>query len=222
MQPPTRRPTSPPLGRTRFAILAAVVLVLGHELVLRLGYGPAADASIALRATSHGLAWLLQALAALLATVGLAVVVLARLQRLRGRLASRAAAIPALSRPDRRELLILWERLFAVALIGFIVQENLEHALIHGHLPGLSMLYGGQYVATIPVFALLALAGAVIAGLARRRIEALEAAVRAADAALPRPAHRAQQPLPPRDLRTGTLLLIGSLSRRGPPPGLRS
>jgi hypothetical protein len=185
--------------------------------VLRIGYGPGADASIALRATSHGLAWLLQALAALLASAGLAVVLMARLQRLRGRLVSRAAAIPALSRPDRRELLVLWERLFAVALIGFIVQENLEHGLVHGHLPGLSMLYGGQYVATIPVFALLALAGALIAGLARRRIEALEAAVRAADAALPRPVRHAQQPPPPHDLRTGTLLLIGSLSRRGPP-----
>jgi len=213
---------SPPLGRSRFAILAAVVLVVGHELVLRIGYGPAADASIALRATSHGLAWLLQALAALLATAGLAVVVLARLQRLRGRLVSQAAPIPARSRPDRRELLILWERLFTVALIGFIVQENLEHGLVHGHLPGLSMLYGGQYVATVPVFALLALAGALVAGFARRRLAALEAAVRAADAALPRPLRQALQPLPPRDLRTGTLLLIGSLSRRGPPLSVRS
>jgi hypothetical protein len=213
---------SPPLGRSRFAILAAVVLVVGHELVLRIGYGPAADASIALRATSHGLAWLLQALAALLATAGLAVVVLTRLQRLRGRLASQAAPIPARSRPDRRELVILWERLFAVALIGFIVQENLEHGLVHGHLPGLSMLYGGQYVATVPVFALLALAGALVAGFARRRLAALEAAVRDADAALPRPVRQAHQPPPPRNLRTGTLLLIGSLSRRGPPLGVRS
>lgn len=213
---------SPPLGRSRFAILAAVVLVVGHELVLRIGYGPAADASIALRATSHGLAWLLQALAALLATAGLAVVVLARLQRLRGRLVSQAAPIPARSRLDRRELLILWERLFAVALIGFIVQENLEHGLLHGHLPGLSMLYGGQYIATVPVFVLLALAGAVVAGFARRRLASLEAAVRAADAALPRPVRKAHQPSPPRNLRTGTRLLIGSLSRRGPPLSVRS
>ena len=213
---------STPLGRSRFAILAAVVLVVGHELVLRIGYGPAADASIALRATSHGLAWLLQALAALLASAGLAVVVLARVRRLRGRLASRAATIPALSRPNHHELLVLWERLFAVALIGFIVQENLEHGLVHGHLPGLSMLYGGQYVATIPVFALLALAGALVAGLARRRLATLEAAVRAAEAALPRPFRQAPRPLPPRDLRTGTLLLIGSLSRRGPPLAPRS
>ncbi len=205
------------LDRSRFVILAAFILVIGHELVLRIDYGPGADASVALRATSHGLAWLLQAAAALLATAALAVVVLGRIGRLRARLTTRSMSLPALARPGRRELLVLWERLFAAALIGFIVQENLEHALLHGHLPGLSMLYGGQYVATIPVFALLALAGAIVAGLLRRRLETLEHAVRSAEYGAPRAARRLAHPRPARDLRTATLLLIGSLSRRGPP-----
>jgi hypothetical protein len=210
------------LDRSRFAILAAAVLVLGHELVLRIGYGPGADASIALKATSHGLAWILQAVAALLATGGLALVVLARIRRLRNRLTQQAAAIPALSRPSRRELLGLWERLFAVALIGFVVQENVEHGLLHGHLPGLSMLYGGQYVFTIPVFVLLSLAAALLGATLHRELATLEASVAALDRSLPRPVRLitplGRDPQP----RSRALLLSAAVPRRGPPTLVRA
>lgn len=206
------------LDRSRFIILAVAVLVLGHELVLRIGYGPGADASIALKATSHGLAWLLQAAAALLATAGLAVVVVARIRRLRSRLLASVGARPALARPARRQLLNLWERLFAVALVGFIVQENLEHGLVHGHLPGLSMLYGGQYVFTIPVFALLALAAAFLASLAGRELATLERAIAAVVRRLPRAA-RSHAPVPPDPERQLRRLVVAARPRRGPPLG---
>lgn len=205
------------LDRSRFIILAAAVLVIGHELVLRIGYGPGADASLALKGTSHGLAWLLQAATAWLATIGLAVVVISRIRRLRAHLLDRIGHVPALARPSRRQLLVLWERLFAVALIGFIVQENAEHALMHGHLPGLSMLYGGQYVFTVPVFAVLALAAALVAALVGRRLATLERAVAEAERQLPR-ALRNLAPVPADpDRRARALLISAALQRRGPP-----
>jgi hypothetical protein len=204
------------LDLPRFLILAAAVLVIGHELVLRIGYGPGADASIALKATSHGLAWLLQAATALLATAGLLIVVVARIRRLRTRLFATVGHVPALARPSRRQLLVAWERLFAVALIGFIVQENVEHGVVHGHLPGLSMLYGGQYVFTIPVFALLALAAAFAASLVGRELATLERAAAEAERRLPRPARRlAPVPCDP-DWRPYALL-FAAVPRRGPP-----
>lgn len=205
------------LDRSRFIILAAAVLVVGHELVLRIGYGPGADASIALKATSHGLAWLLQAAAALLATAGLLIVIAARIRRLRARLSAHIGQLPALGRPPRRQLLVLWERLFAVALIGFIVQENLEHGLVHHHLPGLSMLYGGQYVFTIPVFAVLALAAALVASLVSRELATLEEAVADAERCLPRAALRLAPVRADPDRRLRALLIAAAISRRGPP-----
>jgi hypothetical protein len=204
------------LDRSRFVILAAAVLVIGHEVVLRIGYGPGADASIALKATSHGLAWLLQVATALLATAGLTLVVVARIRRLRNRLFHSLGRVPALARPSRRELLVLWERLFAVALIGFVVQENVEHGLIHGHVPGLSMLYGGQYVFTIPVFAVLALVAAFVASLAGRELAILERAVAEAERRLPRAA-RSLAPVPPDPDRQPLALLVAAVPRRGPP-----
>jgi hypothetical protein len=206
-----------PLDRSRFAILAGAVLVIGHELVLRIGYGPAADASIALRATSHGLAWILQASAALLATAGLAFVVLARIRRLRQRLLHRVVAMPALARPSRRALLGLWERLFTVALIGFILQENIEHGLLHAHLPGLSMLYGGQYVFTIPVFVVLSFAGALVGWALGGELVALEEALAAIEQRLPRAPRSSTFSPPQHDLSPRALLLASALPRRGPP-----
>jgi len=206
-------------GRLARMLLLAPVVVLGHELVLWVGHGPGASVAASLRATGHGTAWVLTATAILLAAVAAGIAVAGRIGALRRRLQGLAARLPSHRRLDNRELASrLWWS-FGLSVIGFLVLENAEHATVHGHLPMLEPLIRGQYVATIPIFAVLALVAAALSLLVHGRLRTLEVEVRRAErTCLPR-APRATHWPPPRalDLRAVTQLTAGSWSRRAPP-----
>ena len=79
----------------------------------------------------------------------------------------------------------IWLRLFAVVALGFVLQENVEHIISHGHAIGLGALLGPEYPLALPVIGLVtALAGSVAAAV-RRTEGALLAII---SAALHRPA----------------------------------
>jgi hypothetical protein len=100
--------------------------------------------------------------------------------RLRG-LASRAAAsrgpVSARAAHSFQRYLVLCARLFAVVALAFLVMENLEHFVSHGHLPGLGALLGPEYPLAIPVLAAASAVGAFLAGLVRERERALLARI---------------------------------------------
>jgi hypothetical protein len=180
----------------RFAVLVLAVLVPAHDLVFLAAFGGHVHAH-ALEATGHGAYWLAIWIAMLLAVVATAVVVLHRSQRLRRELGRLGGIHVSAPRPARLAAAIarLWVALFATAIVAFVIQENLEHYGLHAHLPGLDVLFVGEYQWTIPVFAALALAAAIAGSLSVERLAALVRAVRTA-ARPARPARRT--PRPPR------------------------
>ena len=87
-------------------------------------------------------------------------------------------------------------RLALAALVLFFVQENVEHYLHHaGHVPGLGVLLGPEYVATLPIFFTVAVVVALVTALLRLGLAALERLVdqatrRRPERDVPRPAGR--------------------------------
>jgi hypothetical protein len=195
------------------AVLALVVLVVGHDVVFAIGHG--ADAvSDALRDSGHDPYWRWVGLAGLLTVAALLGWGAARWRALGSRL--RAATVPGLGRighrwrrPPAGAVAWLWLRLFAVALLLFVVQENVEHFFRHaGHLPLLGVLTDLEYRAALPAFALVALVVAVLAASLGARIASLERAVAIVERWAPRP--RRDEPAlvldePPRLRRTNSL-----------------
>lgn len=183
----TRRP---PLTRSltavvRFAVLAAAVWVSAHDLVYLAAHGVAGHRH-SLEASGHGGYWVAIGFAVLLGMAALATLTAQRSQALRRRLADRGGvrvqrlAIHALLRRIASLSLLL----FVACLAVFVVQENLEHFVHHaGHVPGLGVLYAGEYAATLPIFAALALTAATIGTFAIERLRALAEAVARAERA---------------------------------------
>ena len=154
------------MGRLRFALLVAVILVVGHDLTYAAGNG-VGGLGEALRGAGHDGYWA----PTVLLVVGLAAIGVAAIVWQRGRLVRRMRALEARRRRTGLHAAFgaptLWLaiRLLAVALATFIAQENLEHYTTQGgHLPGLGVLADQGYAATLPIFAGLA---AILAALAR-------------------------------------------------------
>ena len=109
------------------AVLALAVLVVGHNLVFLLTYGP--QYSVALVRSGHDGRWndtvrdVLAASGMLAAAATLRLAYLYRLVRL-------ISPVSGSGRPSLgayvRVLLPFWGRLFAVSLLLFVLQENLE------------------------------------------------------------------------------------------------
>ena len=57
--------------------------------------------------------------------------------------------------PTGRRFAAIWLRLLAVVAIGFVIQENVEHVIAHGHAPGLGALLGPEYPLALPVIGLV-------------------------------------------------------------------
>jgi hypothetical protein len=206
------------VDRRRLALLAVLVAVLGHEAALAIGYGPGAQLSAALRSTEHGLGWVLTVLSTVLAGGAALGVAAWRLRGLRVRLARMGVALPARGGGRLSDVLAVAHRIFAAAILLFLLQENAEHALLHGHLPGLDALLAGQYVATIPTFVLLSLAVATVAVLLAGRTSELVRALSAAVRTLPRPPATVARPRPRMaDVRARTWRMLGPSGRRAPP-----
>ncbi|MGH2383059.1 MAG: hypothetical protein ACRDG7_17805 [Candidatus Limnocylindria bacterium] len=201
--------------RLAFWALAGVALFLSHDAVFTVQVGPGESLTRVLREAGHDY-WGLASLALGIIGLTLAIGALARLLRLR----QRAAEIGATPRPARwSRLPAVWLRLFAVVCIGFLVQENVEHALTHMHVPGLGALLGPEYPLALPVIALITALGALLAtvvgGMERELLAAIADALRQAFGHAPR---QHQRP-PTRPSVTRISPLAFAIAGRAPPRG---
>jgi hypothetical protein len=205
-------------GRRRLVLLAALVSIVGHEVALSLGNDPMARLSGSLRATEHGPGWLITVVTVAFAAVAALVIAAWRINSLRRRLLAASSAVPWSVAPARADVLRAWLRIFTLAILAFLLQENLEHLLVHGHAPLFEPLVAGQYVATLPIFAALALLSAATSLRLGRRIDHLAAAVLAAARHATRAPRRVSRPSARLDdLRVTWRRTTGLVVRRAPP-----
>ena len=152
------------MGHLRFALLVAVILVVGHDLTYAAANG-VGGLSAALRDSGHDGYWA----PSVLLVVALAGIGVAAMLWRRGRLVRQMRAQDARRRQTSLRAafgaptFLLAIRLLVVALVIFIGQENFEHYAAHGgHLPGLGVLAGEGYAFTLPAFAGLAVVLAAV------------------------------------------------------------
>ena len=165
--------------RIAFWALAAVGLLISHDAVWLIQLGPGEPLAAALRGGAHGY-W--AAVSGGLAVVGLvtAAVVASRIWTLRRRaMTVGMGGRPIRSTPYAARAASAWVRLLPVVAIGFVLQENVEHAFGHGHLPGLAALVGPEYPLALPVIAAITLLGALVAGAVLTVEDELLATIRA-------------------------------------------
>ena len=163
---PTRRTMAPMQISLRFLVYVMAVVLAGHQLVYAASYG-VRGVDQALSSAGHGAYWLITAaLVSLALATGVLLgmrrwMALRRQLRVAARFRRRHGSIDW--RTVRASVLHLAPRLALSALAIFLVQENLEHSAYDGgHVPGLGVLIGSEYTATIPIFALVA---ALVAGI---------------------------------------------------------
>jgi hypothetical protein len=202
----------------RFALLTAAVWVAAHDLVYLAAHGVGGYRP-ALQASGHGGYWVAMGVAAVLGAGALATLALQRSHALARRLVQLGGlrVRPSSSARLVARIARLWLLLLVASLAIFIAQENLEHLTQHaGHVPGLEVLYGTEYHATLPIFAALALAAATIGSLAIERLRALAEAVARAERA-PWPERRPRRPAPPDAPRVRDQRSAPDLGRAPPP-----
>ena len=174
-------------NRLAFWALAGLALFAAHDAIFLAQLGPGRQLTEALRTAGHGY-WTVASL--VLVTVALLAAIATGL-RVRG-LRRRAAAVGAIPsvRAYRQRLIRAWWRLAVVVALGFVIQENVEHLVVHGHLPGLGVLVGPEYPLALPIIGLVTGAAAILAALVMRTqaalIEAIEAALRGTPRRAPR------------------------------------
>ena len=201
--------------RLAFWALAGLALLVAHDATYLLQVGPGEAVVAALRTAGHGY-W------------GAASIVLATIAIVAGawtwlgmrRLEKRARELAAEASKPRfaRRVLGTWLRLAAVVAIGFLVQENVEHFVVHGHAPGLGALIGPEYPLAIPVIGLISGCAAIIAAVVGSRREALVVAIEAALRRLLRPPRIAARP--PARLLAGIGSVLATRGACRAPPAL--
>jgi hypothetical protein len=148
--------------RFAFWALAGVALLASHDAIWLTQVGPGEALTQALRHGGHDY-WGI-ASAALTATgIGAAIWASLRLLRLGRRPSGHRRSGRLSARPYLRRVGGAWVRLFAVVAIGFVLQENVEHGLMHGHGLWAGALIGPEYPLAVPVIAVITLLGALIA-----------------------------------------------------------
>ena len=172
--------------RFRLATLAAVAFVLAHDLVFLLTDG--GSFGLALARTGHGDQWtgtviVVAGLALSLAFAG--AVRLMRLSRLAAELDAGEISVRE-GRPSDllSHLLKAWLLILPVALVLFVIVENLEHLSVGLPAPGLSVLGSTQYHSVLGVFAVVSILAALVDALYRWRRDVLVARIEAARARL--------------------------------------
>ncbi len=203
--------------RLEFLTMVLVSLVVAHNVVFLLAYGPGADDALA--HTGHGEEWQMAVAIVLFAGACLLGITLWRLRQLglltRNLEAHGHGLIPR-SSPFGHDLINLWARLSSVTALALVVQENIEHLQANLPLPGLTVLGSSEYPDALLVIVGIALAVALVASLIRWRHAVLIARLAAAIVRLRlRPEGRPRRPTGP-DLRPGAIL-GRSLAVRGPP-----
>ncbi|HJP71154.1 MAG TPA: hypothetical protein VJ975_05495 [Candidatus Limnocylindria bacterium] len=200
-------------GPIAFWALAGIALLVSHDTIFIVQYGPGEALTRTLRGAGHAY-WTIASLA--LAAIGLAVGASFALRLLRLRHQARGLAA-ARTRPEGwgRRLIVTWGRLFAVVAIGFVIQESAEHFAMHGHAIGLGALIGPEYPLALPILALVSLAAAVVAVYLIAVEVALEATIAAA-VSHPRAPLRIMRP--PLDLGVTRIpVLARAAAGRAPP-----
>jgi hypothetical protein len=177
-------------SRLAFWLLGAVALAVSHDAVFLAQTGPGHDLVAALRSGGHAY-WAILSFG--LAVLGLAVGIgsLLRLHRLRrwaDALGERHGPMPSATYLARA--FGVWARLFPLVVLGFLLQENAEHLVAHGHLIGLAALGGAEYPLALPVIGAISLLAALTTGAfsiaERELIVRIAAALRAVRARAPR------------------------------------
>jgi hypothetical protein len=149
--------------RLAFWALAGVALLVSHDAIWLAQVGPGEALTSALRHGGHAY-WdtASRALTAFGLVAGLWAAV--RLLRLRRRaFDGRAVPAAAQAHPYLRRAGGAWLRLFTVVAIGFVVQENVEHAFAHGHGLLAGALVGPEYPLAVPVIGAITLLAALVA-----------------------------------------------------------
>jgi hypothetical protein len=149
--------------RLAFWALAGIALLVSHDATWLAQVGPGESLTALLRHGGHGY-W--GAASAALTAAGVVGALWAgvRLYRLQRR--STGAAMPGStrrSRPYLRRVAGAWLRLFGLVAIGFVLQENAEHAVVHGHGLWAGALIGPEYPLAVPVIAAITLMAALLA-----------------------------------------------------------
>jgi hypothetical protein len=223
MERVTAQSPTPPAGRTgvsgavRFASLALLVLVLGHDLTYLAASG-FDGLGIALTRSGHGAYWPFTWLVAVAGVMTLIALAATRAVSLLRRMPGNRVLAVARSgiRSWSAELLRTWPRLALVALLIFVAQEGTEHFVVHGgHVLRPTDFVTGVYAATLPAFAIASLLVAGVSALFRRAIRALEEAVQRV-AILPRPGAALPAPVVPRLARIRSSLATPDIGRAPP------
>ena len=206
-------------NRLAFWALAGLALFVAHDAIYLIQIGPGEALAATLRTAGHGYwGWASLVLSAVALVAGISICL--RMRHLRRR-ASGLGATRQSSGSVARRFLIAWLRLAAVVAVGFVIQENVEHAIIHGHVPGVGALLGQEYPLALPVIGLISAIAASVAAIIGRTQEALVLAIKAALSRPPRALLAG--PRPPARLAAA----IGSVlahpgAGRAPPTGVVS
>ena len=166
-------------GPIAFWALAGIALLVSHDAIFFVQYGPGESLTAALREAGHAY-WTVASLGVAVIGALVAASVAFRLLHLRRR-ARRLATVgtPVPSGWPRR-LLMTWGRLLAVVAIGFVIQESAEHFAMHGHAIGVGALIGPEYPLALPMLGLVTLAAALVAVYVSAVEASLEATIAAA------------------------------------------
>jgi hypothetical protein len=180
MQPIVDRSRATAMARLRLVVLATVGLFIGHTAVYLVQYGPGSTFARAMSTGNHDGYWLGFVIVATTGTVVLALRTVVRFWFLR----SAAGQAPGPDQPDplaaasvapsyRAVTVSLARILVPVLILGYAIQENLEHILGHGHVLGVGALVGPENPLAIPVLTAVALVLAIIGAVVRWRIAIL-------------------------------------------------
>ncbi|MFI5262385.1 MAG: hypothetical protein ACHQZR_07520, partial [Candidatus Limnocylindrales bacterium] len=202
----------------RFGLLALGGLLIGHQAVYLAQYGDGAAFTQAMTAGGHDGYW------GIFTTVALAGLLLLltrsawRLLELPRAGAAGTGESPSATpvRSYRRELLMLWPPLFGTVAVAYGIQENIEHLVAQGHLPGFAPLVGAEAPLALPILGLVTLAFALVGALVRWRIAVLEARATAVAAVRRRWLAGAMPPLLGWALVSAIRATFWSLARQGP------
>ena len=165
-------------NRLAFWALTGLALFVAHDAIYLAQIGPGETLAAALRTAGHGY-WGWASLALIAVAVIAAASIWLRMRHLRRR-ASDLGATSGSTRPFARRFVVSWLQMAAMVAIGFAIQENLEHSLIHGHAPGLGALLGPEYPLALPVIGLISAIAASVATIVSRTQEALVLAIETA------------------------------------------
>lgn len=203
--------------RVAFWALAAIALLVSHDATFLVQIGPGEALARALREAGHAY-WGAASVALLLIGLVAAARVGIGILRLRRQAHVLAAETPNVRRTVwLRRAAVNWGRLTLIVAVGFLVQENIEHVLSHGHAPGLGALAGPESPLALPVIAAITLVAALIATAVRVAERRLVAGILAA---LTRPLGRAPRSVPrptPRILVRLSSPIARAVAGRAPP-----